>query len=55
MKTVSSAVGRPMTSSADTSIKNQPLLWTEPVRGPVDELTSQTTVRTPAFQACWFG
>ena len=34
---------------------DQPPLRTEPVSGPVDELTSQTTVRTPACQAFWLG
>jgi N-acetylglucosamine-6-phosphate deacetylase len=33
----------------------QPGLRTDPVRFPVDELTSHTTVRSPACQAAWFG
>ena len=30
-------------------------LRTDPVSFPVDELTSHTTVRSPACQAVWFG
>ena len=33
----------------------QPPLRTEPVSGPLAELTSHTTVRTPACQASWLG
>jgi N-acetylglucosamine-6-phosphate deacetylase len=34
---------------------SQLALRTDPVRFPVDELTSHTTVRSPACQAVWFG
>ena len=50
------AGGSGMTGSgADPGHGNHPPLRTEPVSGPADELTSHTTVRTPACQAFWLG
>jgi len=42
-------------AQAPPTRKRQLPLPTDPVRFPVDELTSHTTVRSPACQAVWFG